>query len=265
MTSNDKVSFNGSTMKIVAAVWFVAGLTILACLPPVEPGADCDPDIDIDCVCTLDSDDVTDVTDDCREGITLSGEDCTCFVDDFDEEPEPNPEPGLEPDPEPESFRFVVVEDLSSNRAGDFPGADIDALGLIKANGAEIFAQSVSAETDIDCAGNQACDANALLGAPDAIDLDEGTCFGGGDPDGTLFTALNGGAIIVEFSSAAEGDVTIENGDAIHVYEVGSTECGRFDDDSYRVSVGVTDDFDGTIVILGEGKQGDNIIEVEGL
>jgi hypothetical protein len=48
------------------------------------------------------------------------------------------------------------------------------------------------------------------------------------------------------------GNEAIENGDTIKVYEVGATLCGRFDDDPFRVSVGVSTDL-GTFVEQGEG------------
>ena len=178
---------------------------------------------------------------------------------------EPDPSPEVNNDPAPDAaFRFVMVEDLTVEPSGDFPGADIDAISVIKASGDEIFAETFEEDTDIDCTGNLACDASGLLGAPDAVDAG-GTCFGGGAPDGSTFTALNAGFVIVQFSSVANGDVTIENGDDIHVYEVGSTECGRFDDDPFRVSVSVADDITGDFEEIGEGGRGNNIIPVSGL
>ncbi len=182
-------------------------------------------------------------------------------------EGEPEGEPEAEPEPEPEApiFRFVLVEDLAENLTGDFPGADIDAISVVKANGEELFAQSFEEDTNINCEGNLACDANGLLGAPDAVDPATGTCFGGGAPDGLTFTALNAGFVVVQFSSVADGDVTIENGDSIHVYEVGAAECGRFDDDAFLVSIAVSDAINGDFKEMGEGGRGSNIVPVTGL
>ena len=243
----------------------MGGLSLaMACSDPSEDPVDCDP-ADANCVCTLDEDDS--VTDDCVDG--LSGdEDAACSCELIEEpEPEAEAEPQPEPEGEPEvpAFRFVLVEDLVVNPSGDFPGADVDAIGLIKSTGEEHFAQAFEEDTDIDCEGNLACDANSLLGAPDAVDPATGTCFGGGAPDGSTFTALNAGFVIVQFSSVAAGDVTIENGDSVHVYEVGRTECGRFDDDAFRVSVSVADDVTGDFKEMGEGGRGSNIVPVSGL
>ena len=69
----------------------------------------------------------------------------------------------------------------------------------------------------------------------------------------------------MQFSSVLNGDVTIESGDNIHVYEVGTSECGRFDNDPFRVSVAVSSDITGAFEEIGEGGRGDNIIPVSGL
>ncbi len=244
------------------------GLSLaMACSDPSEDPVDCDSG-DANCVCTLDEDDSA--TDDCVDG--LSGDEgaaCSCELIEEPEpeaeaEPEPEAEPPVNNDPPP-AFRFVMVEDLVANPSGDFPGADVDAIGLIKSTGEEHFAQSFEEDTDIDCEGNLACDANSLLGAPDAVDPATGTCFGGGQPDASIFTALNAGFVIVQFSSVEAGDVTIENGDSVHVYEVGGTECGRFDDDAFRVSVSVADAITGDFKVMGEGGNGTNIVPVSGL
>ena len=231
-------------------------------------GEDCDPTVDDGCVCTLDEDG-SDVGEDCIDGTTEDGSGCTCTLDEDDPQPAPEPEPDVEadvqPDPTPAvAFRFIMVEDQTGNPSGDFPGADVDAISVIKASGDEFFAESFEEDTDISCDGpNLACDASALLGAPDVVD--GGDCFGGGAPDGSDFTALNGGFVIVQFSSVTNGDVAIENGDDIHVFEVGATECGRFDNDPFDVSVSTSDDVTGVFVELGRGGEGNNIIPVTGL
>ncbi len=228
---------------------------------------DCDPEVDEGCVCTLDDDGTE--TDDCVDGADADGAACTCTLEEGEPEGEPEGQPEGTPEGEPEgepeapAFRFVMVEDLVANPSGDFPGADVDAISLLK-GGEEFFAETFEEDTDIDCDGNLACDANGLLGAPDAVD-GPGSCFGGGAPDGSTFTALNAGFVIVQFSSVAAGDVTIENGDSVHVYEVGRTECGRFDDDAFRVSVSVADDVTGDFKEMGEGGRGSNIVPVSGL
>jgi hypothetical protein len=157
------------------------------------------------------------------------------------------------------TFRFVMVEDNVQNPSGETPGSDIDAISLIKVDGRELFASDVEASAEIVCEDNTACDPNAVKGAPDAINVETGECFGGGPVDPTLFTSLNGGNVIVSF-----GGEVIENGDAIHVFEIGRTECGRFDDDAYGVSISATDDFTGNVVQLGTAAE-INIVEVSGL
>ncbi len=182
---------------------------------------------------------------------------------------DPNNNPNNEP---PQLFTLVLIQDLAQAVVDGTPGADIDAVGLIKAeDGTELFAAVLQAESNVPCdaeeggAINEACDPLALLGAPDAVN--EGECFGGGDVDTTLFTSLNQGFVIVSFGDDEVGAeaAVIENGDAIHVYELGATECGRFDDDTVTVSVGVSDQDLGAFIEMGTTVAGDNIIEVSGL
>ena len=160
-------------------------------------------------------------------------------------------------------FRYIMIVDDSPDPAGNAPGADIDTISLIKADGTEYFAQSVMYDSDFDCDINLACDPDALLGAPDVVA--DGECFVNGEVDFSLFTSMNGGIVIVEFSSEENGDVFIENGDSIHVYEIGSTECGRFDNDPFSVSVGTDSTPDSEMIALGSGGDGNNIIPVSGL
>ena len=176
----------------------------------------------------------------CGEG-RLCGEDSLCFDT-------------------PQAYRFLLIEDESLTVAGDLPGADIDTVSLIKGgSGVEIFAQTISPLSEVSCEGNLSCTQEAAIGSPDAIDPESGECFGGGDVDETLFLALNQGFIIVSF-----GDEVIENGDSIHVYEIGSVECGRFDDDPYSIAVSKSDGLD-DFVEVGTGSDGSNTIPVFGL
>ncbi len=141
--------------------------------------------------------------------------------------------------------------------------AKLAVIYELLARGVIFFATTVSDQSDVSCDNNSACDITALLGPPDVID-DSG-CFGGGDVDTTLFVSLNQGFVIASFSGDGNGDQVIENGDAIYVYEIGATECGRFDDEPYTVSVGVSDNNTGTFIELGSTGSGDNIIEIQGL
>ena len=230
---------------------------------------DCDPEFDEGCVCTLDDDPNIDVSDECINGETDDQEFCTCALDEDSDEgdlADNNNDNDIDGDgvDDRSSFRFVMVEDLTRNRGGDFPGADVDAISVIKASGDEFFATSFSADTDVDCAGNLACDPSALLGAPDAVR--GGSCFNGtvGSVDPTTFTALNGGFAVVQFSEGAR-DVSVANGDRLRVYEIGATQCnGAFDDDPYRVAVSISDDL-GAFIEVGTGGQGVITIPVSGL
>ena len=206
-------------------------------------------------VCTLE--DNGRKVDDCVGGETDSGRQCSCEGDLREDGPAVDPVDTQRP-----TFRFVLIEDLTPTLAGDFPGADIDAVGLIKADETEVFATSVEADTDIECEGNLSCDPSSLLGPPDAVDARG--CFGGGAPDPSRFTSLAGGLAIVGFAQSAAP--SIENGDRIHIYEVGSTECqGNFDDDPYAISVSVSAELSGSFIEIGSGGNGENIIPVSGL
>lgn len=162
----------------------------------------------------------------------------------------------------PVPYRYAQVEDTSPNPSGDTPGADIDAVCLIKGDtGEEICATQVEF-AEVDCESNTACDPEDAIGAPDIIDKESGVCFGGGDPTPEGFVALNGGRIIVGF-----GDAVIENGDNIYVYEIGATECGLFDDDPFEVAVlKIPELNDPDTTFLGNGgSSGGNILPVRGL
>ncbi len=159
------------------------------------------------------------------------------------------------PAPEPVSeYRYVMIEDLTNPVSGSSPGADVDAIGLIK-RGGERFATSVEdyqiGRTD----GNNFQNINDLLGPPDA------------DCQVRNFAALGGqalgGYVIVSFATQEE-DVTIEEGDTLNIYEVGSTLCGQYQDDPYRVSVSVITT-QGSFIEVGSGGNGSNQILVPGL
>jgi uncharacterized protein YegL len=199
---------------------------------------DCDPTTDEGCICTDSNGQSCDPND--------GDEDCTCTI--VGSNNGANNGQSL-------VYRFVAVEDLTSPGSGsaEFPGADVDAISVNNAGG-EFFATYVE-NFEIDPRGNSGSDPNELLGAPDA------NC----EANSGAFTALGGvgNYVIVSFGTQSE-DVTIENGNSIKVYELGSTLCGRFDDDPYRVSVSVSDDL-GSFIFIGDGGQGSNEVPVSGL
>ena len=131
-------------------------------------------------------------------------------------------------DDQPDYARYVLIEDLSQNVSGGSPGADIDAVALVKSSGAVYWATTTE---DFTIGG----------GMNEHTSPDEAT----GEPNSECqvknFVALGGanenGMLIVSFTSD-ENNVTIENGDRVRVIEVGETECsGRFEDDPYSVSI----------------------------
>ncbi|MEM6990048.1 MAG: hypothetical protein AAF721_06110, partial [Myxococcota bacterium] len=100
-------------------------------------------------------------------------------------------------------YRFVLIEDLSDETGGDFPGADIDAVVLQKANGGTFYAQQVLAS------GVTTGDVTEVVGAPDAFaaypdvstcDISQGFVGLGGD----------GGYVIVSLGDALEAGDTLD-------------------------------------------------------
>jgi hypothetical protein len=136
--------------------------------------------------------------------------------------------------------KYVLVEDTSNLDPGtNYPAADVDAITLIKADGTQLHAANV--EDSLSFSDN-ATDANAVLGAPDAT-LDDNCTV-----DATQFFALGhddvqgGGYVIVSFGE----DAAIESGDGIEVHEFG-TQCGdQYSDDTYEVRISVASDYAGT-------------------
>jgi hypothetical protein len=230
-----EMQMNTTTLKVF--VFSSSLIALTACLNGGVIEA-CDPAVDESCACEdLDG----------RACEDPSDLDCECFL--IEEET-------LEEVQEPEDvYRYLLIEDLTNPVAGDAPGADIDAVGLIKAD-REFYAASVEAFKAGGERNNHA-DINELLGPPDS------------ECEKKNFVSLGGqafgGYAMLSFGTTEE-DVTIENGDSINVYEIGTTMCPgtRFDNDPYRVSVSVSDDL-GAFIEMGTGGDGKNIIPVTGL
>lgn len=162
--------------------------------------------------------------------------------------PDPDPDPG-------EAFRFVLVEDTTPTVSGRSPGADLDAISVLR-GGDEFFAVTVE-DSRVDHPDNEFNDVTALLGPSDA------------DCEVQNFTSLGGqrfgGYVIVSFEGSGDDDtLTLRDGDSIKVYEIGAFLCGRFDDDPYRVAVSVSTEL-GTFIEVGSGGAGGNVIPVSGL
>ena len=238
-----------TTRYIILAAALTLTLTAIACEPLGGSDADCDPNDD-NCVCTYDDGGVCEDPDDL---------DCACtLVADTDNDGTPDQDDDTPNGEQPDNrmnARFVLIEDLTDPIGGDAPGADIDAISVIK-NEAEFFATSVE-DSNLGGQRNAYLDVSELLGAPDAqCEKKNFTSLGG---------ARAGGYVVVSFGTANR-DVTIENGDSIRVHELGRTLCPStsYDDDPYRVSVSVSTGL-GTFHEIGTGGEGKNTVPVTGL
>lgn len=240
------------------------GLTMAMACGDLE-GEDCDPAESDTCVCT----DETDTTCD-PETYDGDGE-CTCTdsaannAENNSNNADPNNSDPNNSDPNNSTnnstapaYRFVLLEDNTDPVAGEFPGNDVDAISVIKAGGAEVFAtRVVDANIGDPNGNNSATDPTQMVGAPDAA------C----QAQSGKFTALGGSAAggyaIVEFGTTGV-DVTIENGDSIKIYELGRTLCGMFDDDAGTVGVSTSSDL-GSFIEIGSTGTGNYTILVGGL
>ncbi len=151
------------------------------------------------------------------------------------------------------AFGYVLIEDQTPNASGNSPGADVDAVSILK-GGDEFFASNVE-DFNIDHPDNLFNDPTQILGPPDAqCQVQNFLSLGG---------SQIGGYVIVSFERGGQS-VGVENGDSIKVYEIGALLCGRFDDDPYSVSVSASTD-QGSFIELGQGGAGSNTIPVSGL
>jgi hypothetical protein len=217
-----------------------------ACEPPDTGEVDCDP-ADENCVCSYDDGET------CEDPGDL---DCSCTMVSSDEGTEGEVEPD-EPEEERSglSFRYVLIEDLTDPIGGDAPGADIDAVAVVKSNAS--YYATVIEDSNLGGRSNAFLDPGQLLGPPDSnCEKKNFTSLGG---------ARSGGYVVVSFATDAM-DVTIENGDTIEVFEIGRTLCPQtnYDDDPYRVSVSIASEL-GTFQEIGTGGEGINAVPVTGL
>lgn len=137
-------------------------------------------------------------------------------------------------------FRFVMLRDLEQAVTGDYPGADIESVQLIKANGATVSAQTVEDSENPSATTNRARFPDAILGPPEP----------GCDPSSVSFYSMGGagGWVIVGF-----GTDIIEAGDTIEVSELGERECGLgATDDDFAVSASLRNNEHGAWTSLGE-------------
>ena len=192
---------------------------------------------------------------DCEDSIA-SDQDFAAFVEcisDFDcEEIDEGEANACFDDFEDKTFRFVMVEDMSSGGTRGTPGADLDAIG-VNIDGTEFFATTVEdfniSQGRFD--DNYASDPFSLIGEPDAgCELENFVSLGGAEGDGY---------VIVGFSNSEE-EVRFGSGAVVTVYELGPTLCPErsswFDDD-YTVSISVSN-ARGDFEVVGVGTSGVN-------
>ncbi len=173
----------------------------------------------------------------------------------------PDVPPDLPPDPGPKPelyiedsgvqgpFLWVRLLDDPNNESVktcntfNNPGADIDAVELIRGGTTLGFATEVVSAIDADpwkygkICDNKTGDEQTALGKPDATPL-----------AGSV--SLNGGALLVSFGTG----VALQSGDIIRVYEAAEDTGGIAE--SYRVYVGPSNDPAGGWKELGNGYTG---------
>ncbi len=163
----------------------------------------------------------------------------------------------MEPTMEPgDSYRYLLLEDLTDPVTGEQPGADIDYVRLTKNNGDVHYVTEVLDFNVGALDTNTAADVTQLVGQPDSLcDINSGA-----------FVSLGGlaedGFVIVSFGDELNV-IAIENGDSIVVGELGPTLCGDLEDDAVRVSVSVSNARDSFITI--DTVSGANELIVMGL
>ena len=205
---------------------------------PEPDGPECDPAISATCICTM-SDTGAACTDpaeercDCLEATSPSE-----YNEDHEVEPWDEEDYGGE-------FRYALIEDMSSDRSGEAPGVDIDAIS-VTVQGVERYATTVE---DFALGGGSYLDPTEALGAPDS----------GCQPEHLVSLGGEGGYLIVSFD---EDHVRFDAGDLITVYEMGPTTCPnqpQWTDDAYRVSV--SNDLE-LFLEIGTGGAGVNTLVV---
>lgn len=138
-------------------------------------------------------------------------------------------ETGVDPGPEPAvPYRFLYLFDLSSALSGQHPGADIDAIELVR-GGRSFYATTITDRFAEPGITNGASNANMLLGAPQASGNPPACNLSANPPH---WYSLAGGFVIVDFGA----NVTIEDGDEIVVYECSGSAGGV--DDPYGFGIG---------------------------
>jgi hypothetical protein len=172
-------------------------------------------------------------------------------------------------------FFVRIADDLDNATLADDcgagnPGADIDAIVLVRPDGTEFFASTVEEDADVAggvCDTNDKDDINTVLGQPDGCAKDLGCGCGDhgyptnpecdcadGDKKWVGYYSLNGGAIIVSFEQSAE----LLCGDQVAVYEMYNPEVAG-SEETYQVAYG--DDL-GNFIGQADYSTGTGVIDV---
>ena len=149
-------------------------------------------------------------------------------------------------------LRFVRIDD-NSDGGGENPGADIDAIVLIKPGGAESYAENV--ESSFAGGGDPiAVDPMDALGPPDAFyNWSTGDTTVCDANDGFFTTGGSGGQLIVRMAQV------MDPGDTLTVLEVGNCQYDESDPDAIAgidpidVYVSVANDPAGSWITVGSG------------
>ena len=144
-----------------------------------------------------------------------------------------------------DAVRYVRIVDVTGAITGQHPGADIDAVAL-QSGGQTIYATQITDSQIPPGVSNRATDVTEILGPPDVgpnqCDLTDGA---------EHWISLAGGEIVVTF------DRPIQSGDRITVYE-----CAGAAQDSFDVTIGVSDRLEGDWTVLLEEASGTVTVNV---
>ncbi len=243
----EKIMMLTKRFQTLALMGAMLMATAMVACDPEDSAEACDPETQDACVCTVDgTEDACDPEQD---------DNCSCsLVEDENDDPDmggddPDDDMGGDDpdmDEEPEAYRFLIIEDLTQGARAPYPGVDLDAVTLTKADGGKFYATSVDDFLIVEGVENDASNTDAIKGEPDD----------GCMADNTKFVALGGegGYITVSFTTQDE-DVTLEEGDTVTIHEIGDASCpGQYDDDPYKASISIAVmKADGNFLELGNG------------
>jgi len=153
--------------------------------------------------------------------------------------------PDTGPEPDPGAFRYVYIYDLSADLRGDHPGADIDAIEVVR-GGSSSYGVAVTDRIFDPTTTSVANDQNQLTGQPRIVGGAH-ACDFGGTPH---WYSLAGGSVVIDLG--ANG--ALRDGDEIIIYECSGSSVGL--NDSYGVGIGTNPRLDGLFYTVFEDAVG---------